>query len=91
MSAHNGWQTLVLALFLSLWFLQTLANAQAGHEEQARSFFDKHGNGNHTNNWAVLVCASRYWFNYRVRLRLCTLDGQKLSSCPQHMANALGM
>ena len=21
----------------------------------------------HTNNWAVLVCASRYWFNYRVR------------------------
>lgn len=20
---------------------------------------------NHTNNWAVLVCASRYWFNYR--------------------------
>jgi glycosylphosphatidylinositol transamidase (GPIT) subunit GPI8 len=19
----------------------------------------------HTNNWAVLVCASRYWFNYR--------------------------
>ncbi|RSH95338.1 hypothetical protein EHS25_000425 [Saitozyma podzolica] len=21
--------------------------------------------GRHTNNWAVLVCASRYWFNYR--------------------------
>jgi phosphatidylinositol glycan class K len=20
---------------------------------------------NHTNNWAVLVCSSRYWFNYR--------------------------
>jgi hypothetical protein len=20
----------------------------------------------HTNNWAVLVCASRFWFNYRV-------------------------
>jgi hypothetical protein len=20
----------------------------------------------HTNNWAVLVCSSRYWFNYRV-------------------------
>lgn len=19
----------------------------------------------HTNNWAVLVCSSRYWFNYR--------------------------
>lgn len=22
----------------------------------------------HTNNWAVLVCSSRYWFNYRVRV-----------------------
>ncbi|KAJ7112787.1 peptidase C13 family-domain-containing protein [Mycena crocata] len=22
----------------------------------------------HTNNWAVLVCASRYWFNYRLSL-----------------------
>ena len=22
--------------------------------------------GDHTNNWAVLVCASRFWFNYRV-------------------------
>jgi GPI-anchor transamidase subunit K len=20
----------------------------------------------HTNNWAVLVCSSRFWFNYRV-------------------------
>lgn len=24
------------------------------------------GEGRHTNNWAVLVCTSRYWFNYRV-------------------------
>ena len=23
----------------------------------------------HTNNWAVLVCSSRYWFNYRVCYR----------------------
>ncbi|SCU83700.1 LAMI_0C04236g1_1 [Lachancea mirantina] len=22
-------------------------------------------NGEHTNNWAVLVCTSRFWFNYR--------------------------
>jgi hypothetical protein len=68
MSTHWGWQTLLLALFISLWSLQTLANAQARHE--ARGFFNKHGNGNHTNNWAVLVCASRYWFNYRVGSRL---------------------
>jgi len=65
MSAHTGWQTLVLTLFFSLWFLQTSADTQANHKEQARNFFNKHGNGNHTNNWAVLVCASRYWFNYR--------------------------
>lgn len=35
----------------------------------ARDFFDKHagtGGSGHTNNWAVLVSASRYWFNYRV-------------------------
>ena len=67
MSANSRWHThtLLLILFFSLWFLQTSANVQ---EERARGFFNKHGNGNHTNNWAVLVCASRYWFNYRVRL-----------------------
>ncbi|WFD01915.1 glycosylphosphatidylinositol anchor biosynthesis [Malassezia obtusa] len=34
----------------------------------------------HTNNWAVLVCTSKFWFNYRVRVSLT-----------QHMANTLGM
>lgn len=41
-------------------------NAQA--QETAARFFSKHkrdGPSGHTNNWAVLVCASRYWFNYR--------------------------
>ncbi|KDN53087.1 hypothetical protein K437DRAFT_253412 [Tilletiaria anomala UBC 951] len=38
--------------------------------EQVQQFFDAHsaagGNaGGHTNNWAVLVCASKFWFNYR--------------------------
>ena len=33
-----------------------------------RNFFTQHEgvHSSHTNNWAVLVCASRYWFNYRV-------------------------
>lgn len=35
-------------------------------QEQARKFFSATGSASHTNNWAVLVCASRYWFNYRV-------------------------
>ncbi|KAG2143072.1 peptidase C13 family-domain-containing protein [Suillus clintonianus] len=35
-------------------------------DERAADFFGRHDSGSeHTNNWAVLVCASRYWFNYR--------------------------
>uniref|UniRef100_A0AAA9SL24 GPI-anchor transamidase n=1 Tax=Bos taurus TaxID=9913 RepID=A0AAA9SL24_BOVIN len=30
-------------------------------EDQAEQFF----RSGHTNNWAVLVCTSRFWFNYR--------------------------
>ncbi|KAI8884889.1 hypothetical protein K501DRAFT_181119 [Backusella circina FSU 941] len=30
--------------------------------EQVEGFFSQSG---HTNNWAVLVCTSRFWFNYR--------------------------
>ncbi|XP_052522042.1 GPI-anchor transamidase isoform X3 [Tympanuchus pallidicinctus] len=33
----------------------------SGIQDQAEQFF-KSG---HTNNWAVLVCTSRFWFNYR--------------------------
>nr|XP_016850398.1 PREDICTED: GPI-anchor transamidase [Anolis carolinensis] len=38
----------------------TLAIA-GGAQEQAEQFF----RSGHTNNWAVLVCTSRFWFNYR--------------------------
>ncbi|KAG8933379.1 glycosylphosphatidylinositol anchor biosynthesis [Tulasnella sp. 418] len=37
-------------------------------EAAAEAFFTQHYQSNtqgHTNNWAVLVCSSRYWFNYR--------------------------
>ncbi|KAI0066988.1 hypothetical protein BV25DRAFT_1820144 [Artomyces pyxidatus] len=58
------------------------ADSAAAKEATVRQFFDRNAVGarsesTHTNNWAVLVCASRYWFNYRV--------------CQRHMANALGM
>lgn len=38
-------------------------------QDAATEFFGQHASSEsgHTNNWAVLVCASRYWFNYRVR------------------------
>ncbi|KAI0708732.1 peptidase C13 family-domain-containing protein [Cerioporus squamosus] len=48
---------LLLVLCLGLAFTQ--ANA-----EPVAEFFARQGSS-HTNNWAVLVCASRYWFNYR--------------------------
>ncbi|KAI8925226.1 peptidase C13 family-domain-containing protein [Entophlyctis helioformis] len=34
----------------------------ADTEAKVDGFFSKSG---HTNNWAVLVCTSRFWFNYR--------------------------
>ncbi|CAG8521609.1 2330_t:CDS:2 [Funneliformis caledonium] len=36
--------------------------AQNDTEAIVDSFFSR---GGHTNNWAVLVCTSRFWFNYR--------------------------
>ncbi|CAI2173620.1 11076_t:CDS:2 [Funneliformis geosporum] len=36
--------------------------AQNDTETIVDSFFSQ---GGHTNNWAVLVCTSRFWFNYR--------------------------
>lgn len=35
-----------------------------GNELEVFDRFSKHSQ-NHTNNWAVLVDTSRFWFNYR--------------------------
>ncbi|KAG6860446.1 glycosylphosphatidylinositol anchor biosynthesis [Termitomyces sp. Mi166 len=43
-------------LFLHLLLLILASWARALQDDAVRE---------HTNNWAVLVCASRYWFNYR--------------------------
>ncbi|KAF8551644.1 hypothetical protein OG21DRAFT_1598383 [Imleria badia] len=38
----------------------------AASEQVVADFYGRHASSSgHTNNWAVLVCASRYWFNYR--------------------------
>jgi hypothetical protein len=58
---------LLIPLFFALACL-----ADSNHPDAVREFFGHDGEGpagggsKHTNNWAVLVCASRYWFNYRV-------------------------
>ncbi|KAF7312229.1 GPI-anchor transamidase [Mycena indigotica] len=49
-----------LLLFL---LVVALVSAASQHEEVVGDFFSR--SSNHTNNWAVLVCSSRYWFNYR--------------------------
>ena len=46
--------------------LLVLTVAWAKYDSEIAAFLaNSSGSGDHTNNWAVLVCASRYWFNYR--------------------------
>ncbi|KAH9478775.1 glycosylphosphatidylinositol anchor biosynthesis [Psilocybe cubensis] len=65
---------LLLSLFQFLLCLSSWAWGVYSSDTQERlvkDFFDKNGassnpsGSTHTNNWAVLVCSSRYWFNYR--------------------------
>ncbi|KIM91693.1 hypothetical protein PILCRDRAFT_810976 [Piloderma croceum F 1598] len=58
---------LTYLLCIASWILGAATTGQT-QEEHVREFFGKNGantTSSHTNNWAVLVCASRYWFNYR--------------------------
>jgi len=58
---------IVSLISLVSWTFKAAATNSV-QEEQVRTFFGKNGSSagsSHTNNWAVLVCASRYWFNYR--------------------------
>uniref|UniRef100_A0A7E4ZXV6 GPI-anchor transamidase n=1 Tax=Panagrellus redivivus TaxID=6233 RepID=A0A7E4ZXV6_PANRE len=54
-------QLLTTILLCSVPFL-ALTAAPGSVEDQVKGFFDP---STHTNNWAVLVCTSRFWFNYR--------------------------
>jgi phosphatidylinositol glycan class K len=53
--------SIVLQLLIAIAGQVVQANEQM--EKQVEKFFEK--SKSHTNNWAVLVCSSRYWFNYR--------------------------
>lgn len=92
---------LFLSVFQLLLVLSSWAWGVYSTETQERivkDFFDKNGSpagsgstSTHTNNWAVLVSSSRYWFNYRVCCpSLCVLESIWMHIL-QHMANALGM
>lgn len=56
--------------FVLLWL--SLLSAFAWGNEEVEGFFNRAGDASnsgdearHTNNWAVLVSTSRFWFNYR--------------------------
>lgn len=51
----------IAAILTTLLTIQCLCD-QVDHTETVKEFFLQPG---HTNNWAVLVCSSRFWFNYR--------------------------
>ena len=67
-------QWLRLALLALLALSVNLCRSEE-KEQLAKLFFQKAESASgHTNNWAVLVCSSRYWFNYRVSCGVGTLE-----------------
>lgn len=63
-------RTMYLPRFLLPLLLLPLSLAGEEGEERVKEFLKEDSVQGHTNNWAVLVCSSRYWFNYRVCLPL---------------------
>jgi len=63
---------LALIIFLHSALIIGSVNAETVEQVAVQDFFNRNvseaSESLHTNNWAVLVCASRYWFNYRVRI-----------------------
>ncbi|KAJ2158451.1 glycosylphosphatidylinositol anchor biosynthesis [Coemansia sp. RSA 552] len=64
MNITQALQRLVCAILaVHMWAMGTAwAADDASQEEKIAQFLET---DNHTNNWAVLVCTSRFWFNYR--------------------------
>lgn len=60
MNYCGSWSILFVLLVI---FACRHAEGKIDKEKQVEKFFQE--SKSHTNNWAVLVCSSRYWFNYR--------------------------
>eukprot|EP00124_Ichthyophonus_hoferi_P002497 Ihof_evm5s172 gene=Ihof_evmTU5s172 len=54
------WRHLFLALMCVGWLCEGKKDVTRGEYKDIEPFMSRH-----TNNWAVLVCTSRFWFNYR--------------------------
>ncbi|KAI9463031.1 peptidase C13 family-domain-containing protein [Russula earlei] len=59
--------TAFIVFVLPFFLVVEALDAETVEEFAVRDLFNRNVNAesSHTNNWAVLVCASRYWFNYR--------------------------
>ncbi|PVF92792.1 hypothetical protein CPB86DRAFT_743810 [Serendipita vermifera] len=58
---HSLWRRFIIYITLLL-LVRTQKQTTA---DSVKEFFQRNKTQGHTNNWAVLVCSSRYWFNYR--------------------------
>lgn len=70
MAVKALWTTVLTAALLAvaLPLIAPSLFVSASQAEEVQRFFgsDRSGDGDgHTNNWAVLICASKFWFNYR--------------------------
>ncbi len=65
MKSRGSSSTLILIIVSLLLAIPAIALDDAVIN-QVTNLFSTNTTGQHTNNWAVLVCSSRYWFNYRV-------------------------
>lgn len=79
-------------ILFSLFYSFVTAQSQ-DQESAVHNFFQKDSGQGHTNNWAVLVCSSRYWFNYRVRVSSnvrgnCSTDNKYVAygQYPRHVS-----
>ncbi|GMG20245.1 unnamed protein product [Ambrosiozyma monospora] len=54
---------LLISTLLFNLCLTSAIDPLAGVEQEQQP--NEHANGQHTNNWAVIVSTSRFWFNYR--------------------------
>ncbi|KJE96721.1 GPI-anchor transamidase, partial [Capsaspora owczarzaki ATCC 30864] len=59
---------LLLALFSAVAAAsmhESSSSSLDSHHDRAAAFLNERAAAGHTNNWAVLVATSKYWFNYR--------------------------
>jgi len=56
---------LLFFLFLYIYINECKVNSIARNKLEIERKAEQFYSDRHTNNWAVLVCTSRFWFNYR--------------------------